>query len=269
MRRSLLFIGWCCFALTSCVVGLADDVTPISSAHAHNDYYHQRPLLDALSNGFCSVEADVYLVEGKLLVGHDRDELAPNRTLQGLYLEPLRQRARQHDGRIYSNGPTFTLLVDFKSEGVATYRALDKVLQAYGDVLSSCEDERVTQRAIQLVVSGNRPIDLMSAQAKRYAFVDGRLSDLDGSLGPDLMPLISDRWTAHFRWRGDGDLSAAEQEKLQAIVRKTHQREQRLRFWATPDRPEVWQTLFDARVDLINTDDLPGLAAFLRDVAAR
>ena len=45
-------------------------VTPLPRAHAHNDYYHRRPLLDALDQGFCSVEADIYLVEDRLLVGH-------------------------------------------------------------------------------------------------------------------------------------------------------------------------------------------------------
>ena len=42
---------------------------PLGQAHAHNDYYHKRPLLDALSHGFCSVEADVFLKNGRLLVG--------------------------------------------------------------------------------------------------------------------------------------------------------------------------------------------------------
>ena len=37
---------------------------PLGQAHAHNDYYHKRPLLDALSHGFCSVEADVFLKNG-------------------------------------------------------------------------------------------------------------------------------------------------------------------------------------------------------------
>ena len=37
--------------------------TPLPRAHAHNDYEHPRPLLDALSHGFCSVEADVHLVD--------------------------------------------------------------------------------------------------------------------------------------------------------------------------------------------------------------
>ncbi len=39
-------------------------VIALSQAHAHNDYHHALPLLDALAHGFCSVEADVFLVDG-------------------------------------------------------------------------------------------------------------------------------------------------------------------------------------------------------------
>ncbi|MEU9588105.1 hypothetical protein AB0D70_32420, partial [Streptomyces werraensis] len=38
---------------------------PLPRAHAHNDYEHDRPLLDALDHGFTSVEADIYLVDGE------------------------------------------------------------------------------------------------------------------------------------------------------------------------------------------------------------
>src|SRR5438477_8275309 len=85
---------------------------PLLRAHAHNDYEHPRPLLDALDHGFCSIEADIYLVENKLLVAHDRDQAKPERTLQALYLDPLRERARKNGGRVYPNGPEMVLLVD-------------------------------------------------------------------------------------------------------------------------------------------------------------
>ena len=89
-------------------------------AHAHNDYRHARPLLDALDHGFGSVEADVFLVDGRLLVGHARSELRPKRTLEALYLEPLRRRVRKHGGRVYPDCPTFTLLIDVKTDGSKT-----------------------------------------------------------------------------------------------------------------------------------------------------
>jgi hypothetical protein len=50
------------------VVLVAAAPVPLTRAHAHNDYLHARPLFDALDHGFCSVEADVWLVDGKLLV---------------------------------------------------------------------------------------------------------------------------------------------------------------------------------------------------------
>ena len=43
----------------------------LTNAHAHNDYEHTHPLADALEQGFCSIEADIHLVNGKLLVAHD------------------------------------------------------------------------------------------------------------------------------------------------------------------------------------------------------
>src|ERR1043165_7084012 len=59
----------------------------LANAHAHNDYEHARPLLDALDHGFASVEADVWLVNGRLLVAHDEEAVRPDRTLQSLYLD--------------------------------------------------------------------------------------------------------------------------------------------------------------------------------------
>src|SRR4051794_37229130 len=86
-------------------------VTPLKNAHAHNDYLHRRPLFDALDQGFNSVEADVFLVDGKLLVGHSILELKPGRTLESLYLDPLRDRVRANGGKVYRDSPVFWLLV--------------------------------------------------------------------------------------------------------------------------------------------------------------
>src|SRR3954464_3440838 len=93
----------------------------LTRAHAHNDYEHARPLFDALDQGFCSVEADIYLVEGQLLVSHDRNKVRSERTLQALYLEPLRQRVQQNGGRLYKDGPPAILLIDVKADAEATY----------------------------------------------------------------------------------------------------------------------------------------------------
>jgi len=82
-------------------------IKPLIHAHAHNDYEHTRPLLDALDHGFCSVEADIYLVEDKLLVAHNRRDAKPERTLQALYLDPLRERVKRNGGRVFPTAGVF------------------------------------------------------------------------------------------------------------------------------------------------------------------
>src|ERR687898_3160750 len=144
--------------LTSFTVGAAD-VKPLPQAHAHNDYEHKRPLLDALDHGFTGVEADIWLVDGKLLVAHEEAHLKPERTLEALYLEPLKKRVAENGGRVYPESDGFTLLIDIKTEGEPTYKALAEVLSKYADVLTVVRDGKVQTGAVTAVVSGNRPKD--------------------------------------------------------------------------------------------------------------
>ncbi|HET6881957.1 MAG TPA: beta-L-arabinofuranosidase domain-containing protein [Pirellulales bacterium] len=238
---------------------------PLKHAHAHNDYLHERPLLDALDHGFTSVEADVYLVDGQLLVAHTRGELKRDHTLKRLYLDPLRERAREGGGRLWRDGPALTLLVDIKADGEASYRALAKLLAEFDDIVSVVRDGRLETKAVTVVVSGDRAQEAIAGDRPRYVGIDGRLSDLDSEASSDLLPLISDNWTLHFRWRGDGPFPAAEKAKLHDAVRRAHARGRRLRFWATPENTALWRELLAAEVDLINTDDLAGLEILLRE----
>src|SRR6266576_852064 len=104
MKHSILTVGALGFSIV-CGAVAAENPTPLLQAHAHNDYEHKRPLLDALDHGFCSFEADIYLVNGQLLVAHDRSQVKTDRTLQSLYLDPLRERIRKNGGRVYPGGP--------------------------------------------------------------------------------------------------------------------------------------------------------------------
>jgi len=58
-------------------------------AHAHNDYLHERPLLDALDHQFRSIEADVFARGDSLYVAHNQRDIRPGKTLA------LRLRPRQ------------------------------------------------------------------------------------------------------------------------------------------------------------------------------
>jgi hypothetical protein len=243
---------------------------PLWRAHAHNDYEHPRPLLDALDHRFGSVEADIYLVGDQLLVAHDPEDLDPARTLESLYLDPLAARVRAHHGRVYrGERRSLQLLVDIKTEGAATYLELDRHLRRHKHLFTTYAHGRVRPGAVTVVVSGDRAARApMAAQSTRLAFYDGRLTDLGTSAPASFVPLISDNWTLNFTWQGVGAFPEAERSKLRDIVGAAHGRGQRVRFWATPDLPgaardAVWGELLAAGVDHLNTDDLPGLEAFL------
>jgi hypothetical protein len=247
---------------------------PLPRAHAHNDYEHDRPLLDALSHGFTSVEADIWLVDGELLVAHDAVDLDPARTLRSLYLDPLLARVMANRGSVYQGYDlSLQLLIDIKNTGEATYRELSRQLRRYGALFSSASaGDRVRTRAVTAVVSGDRSARVpMEAEHLRFAFYDGRLDDLAAAepAPASFIPLISSNWTSSFTWLGVGEFPAAERDLLHQIVDTAHARGQRVRFWATPDTPgpardAVWRELIAADVDHINTDDLAGLEAFLR-----
>jgi hypothetical protein len=238
-------------------------VKPLAQAHAHNDYLHDRPLLDALEHGFTSVEADIFLVQGTLLVAHDLTGLRPARTLAALYLDPLRARVRERNGWVFDKGHSLTLLIDIKSDAEATYSALHKILAEYADILTTVSDNKVETKAVTVIISGNRPLETIASQSLRYAGIDGRLSDLDSPATADLIPLISDNWGNHFQWNGNGPLPDDQRDKLRGIVRQAHERGRRVRFWASPETVAVWKELRAAGVDLINADDLAGLQKFL------
>lgn len=244
---------------------------PLAAAHAHNDYEHSHPLTDALSHRFGSVEADIWLVDGQLLVSHDEASLDPTRTLQSLYLDPLLRRVRARAGRVYRgwNVP-LQLLIDIKTAGEPTYRALSELLGRYREMLTEARDDRTRTRAVTVVVSGDRGARApMETERVRRAFYDGRLDDLGTGVRPSFMPLVSTDWTLSFRWRGVGEMPASERVALRRVTAEAHAGGQRMRFWATPDVPgaareALWRELRAAEVDYLNTDDLAGLEAFLR-----
>jgi hypothetical protein len=235
---------------------------PALRLHGHNDYLQPRPLHTALELGLGSVEADVFLVDGELLVGHERWQLRPERTLRSLYLEPLAAWAAGHGGRIRAAAP-FVLLVDIKADAAAVYPVLCAQLQPYAALLTRFQTAAVVEGALTVVLSGARPHRELAAERaagrERLCALDGRLHDLDRLPPIDLMPWLSDTWSRVAEWNGRDDWPAAERDAVAALVARAHAAGRELRFWGTPDRPELWRALFDLGVDRIGTD-LPAAA---------
>ncbi len=248
-----------------------DSPRALPRGHAHNDYRHERPFWDAYEHGFCSIEVDIFRVGDELIVAHDPVELVTKkRMFKDLYLEPLRQVVKKNGGRVYKNGPqTITLLVDIKRDGEKVFELLREILDGYRDILCCLEDGTWKKRAVQVVVSGDRPKKHIQQDPDRLMAIDGRISDLPSDMSPTLLPLISDRWDSHFTWMGNGQMPRSERRKLARLVTRVHRAGRKIRFWATPENPNLWKQLVDSGVDLINTDQLSDLRAFLDSDAAK
>ena len=264
-RREFLALG----AMATVAARLPASETPASPAilrraHSHNDYNRPRPLLDALDNGFCSVEADVFAVDGELLVGHDRHELASNRTLRAMYLEPLLARARGR-GAIHEPGDGFQLLVDFKSGAGETLAALRPLLAEFRPILARVEGGGIVPGPVTVIISGKRPVDELRAATSRLAFLDGRLLDLDGDAGADLFPMVSAPFSEASSWKGLGPMSAATRDAICGHLARARSRGMKLRYWGASPLVEVHPGFHATGIDWIGSDT----PAALREAFAR
>lgn len=239
--------------LAGVLTGAAQTVLPF--AHSHNDYERKRPLADALDNGFCGVEADVWLIDGELRVAHDKDKAVAGRTLETLYLAPLHERWKTNDGFIQKGASHFMLLIDVKSAAVPTTEAILAALKPHREMLTRFSTNELKPGAISVILSGNRDAaTVLNQSPSSLASLDGRLPDLTNGLPATIMPLVSESWQKAFKWRGQGPLPSEESSKLADFVKLAHTQNRRLRFWASPDSPEAWQIFRKARLDWINTD---------------
>ncbi|MGM9507746.1 histidinol-phosphatase [Larkinella sp. GY13] len=240
-------------------------VVPLPNAHAHNDYEQSRPLWDALDHGFTSVEADVYAHQDTLYVAHNRPAFwNTDKSLENLYLRPLAERIRQNGGKVYANysGPVY-LMIDFKTGADSTYRALEKVLQRYRSILTTCKGNRCQPGAVTVFISGNRPIETVKRAKERLVGIDGRPADLGKGFSRDLMPVVSDAYGNQLQWRGQGPIPDEQFQKLRQLVQRVHAEGKKLRLWACPEDPAVWAKLREAGADFLSTDQLELARDFL------
>jgi N-acyl-D-amino-acid deacylase len=243
--------------------GLRQKVTPLGNVHAHNDYEHPRPLFDALDHGVCSVEADIHLVGGKLLVAHAMEAVLAEHTLEWLYLDPLRQRIRHNGGRVYPNGPECTLLIDLKTDWPSTYPVLRGVLEKYSDILSTFDGDIKHANAITVILTGDRSREMFAGEQKRLAAYDGSPAELNSEDGANVIPWISANWSKMFHWTGRGAMPDQERETLKKFVAAAHAHGRKVRFWGGPDNPAFWRGMLESGVDILNVDDLAGAQKFL------
>jgi hypothetical protein len=245
------------------------NIQPLTHAYSHRDCELNLPLWVSLAHGFTHIEVDVYCLFGNIFVAHDVQQLRPRKTLEKLYLEPLRNHLQKNNGQLFNDKTKLYLFVDMKTSAKSSYDILHRLLLRYNDIVTCFTPEQANDKPITIVISGNRlPYEVMEAQRERYAVLDGRLEDIDLQRRLHVMPFISDNWQKQFRWQGFGTMPSYEQEKLQHILHAAHAHGQKVRFWGTSDkkgeeRENLWKVLLAQDVDLISTDDVAGLKEFL------
>jgi hypothetical protein len=201
-----------------------------------------------------SFEADVFLVGGDLMIGHDRREIREGRTLRSLYLRPMREVASRQGGWILRGRRRAVLMVDIKADGEAAARELDRQLAQFRDLVTPTGP-------LIVVVSGDRHEPAI--RSSEYVHMDGRIADLDRP-GRHIA-WISDNWRSHFAWRGEGPLPESDRSKLRQILQKAHSKGRKVRFWAAPDSPSAWQVFKEQGVDIIGTDRPADLGRWLAE----
>ncbi|KAF5554659.1 hypothetical protein FMEXI_1942 [Fusarium mexicanum] len=169
--------------------------------HSHNDYLRNVPLLDAISAGCPSVEADVWNEDDDLYVAHRHFQLETNHTLESLYLNPLlgifnRQRdtfscergmpchspstANEPLAGVFEADPDrpLVVLIDFKTEGNATWETLQRQLEPLRrrNLLTYFNGTAIVPGPVVIVGTGNTPFDKITANnTYRDVFYDAPL----------------------------------------------------------------------------------------------
>jgi alkaline phosphatase len=213
--------------------------------HAHNDYEKKEPLINALKNKVYTIEADVYLVDGKLKVSHDKRDLDKAPALTYLYLDPIVDRFKKYNGFV-SDDSSYTpvLMIDIKENGVAALDQLEKELSKHPAVF----DRLTNPKAVQVVVSGDRGPIAEWTKRPSYILFDGRPKEQYDNATLKRVGFISDSYITYSIPPDNIDL------RVSQLVQQVHNLNKKLRLWSAPDTPEWWERLQKLGVDIINTD---------------
>ena len=246
-------------ALTCCGAAAAQ---PPVLIHSHNDYAQRVPFYQAYAQQVSSIEADVFLHDGQLLVGHDVEDLRADMTFEALYVEPIVTLFARNGGRAFRDSDqTLQLMVELKSETDPTLRAVAALLGRWPEVF----DLEVNPAAVRVAVTGRVPAPEAFDRYPRFLGFDGAW---DADYTPEQLEriaLISTNFRDFSQWNGKGTIIPAEKERLEQVIDRAHEQGKPVRFWNAPEGTTVYYTFYDMGIDYINTDNPEVCAAFFAD----
>ena len=197
----------------------------------------------------------MFLVKGKLLVAHDKEELATAPKLKSLYLKPIIKLFKKHRGRISADtGYAPVLMLDLKENGAAVIAAIIKAVKNHYKVF----DRSINPMAVQIVISGDRGAISQWTSYPSYIFFDGRPNENYDAATLQRVAFISD---AYKNYAKPADSTAY---KLQKVSAQVHQQNKLLRIWGMPDNKDLWYQQMQWGIDIINTDKVEECREFFK-----
>ena len=241
LLKNLLFI----VCVLSSFGGYAQDKAAFA-VHSHNDYLQPVPFWDAFSAGCASIEVDVILQDGGLMVAHEKASIQASRTFESLYLKPIQQGVDLGLIKEFN----FHLLVDIKTEAYSTLDLLVKQTQPYAPILYSPENPT----GLKLIISGGRPKVSDYVKYPSWVFFDHQSKELIADLPWDKIGMVSLSFPRFSLWNGKGRMVESQRQQLQAFIDLVHSFDRPVRFWASPDGKTAWRAFHEMGIDYINTD---------------
>ncbi|WP_292008595.1 alkaline phosphatase [Chryseobacterium sp.] len=231
----------------------------VGNAHSHNDYMQKIPFWTAYYAQFGSIETDVFLVENKLWVAHTKEDLSPDRTLEGLYLDNISKQIKINKGSIYPDPyKKLQVLIELKQSPKESMNVLINTLNKYPEITHNPN--------VKIVITGLKPDPADFSGYPDYIYFDGDVNRdyTDNQLRK--IGMFSANLPDIIQWNGKGIPRDEEKEKVKEIIDKVHSLHKPVRFYAAPDFPNGWLNLIGLGADYINTDNIPELEKFMNTI---
>lgn len=233
-----------------------------ANAHSHNDYEKKSPFWGAYSQGFGSIEVDIFLQDGELLVAHEKSQLSRHWTLYSLYLLPLLQTINKNGGHVYEDAKKhLQLLIDIKTASDETLKALVDKMKMYPTLTDN--------KSLQLVITGNKPASNTWAGWPTWMYFDGDIRQQYTNDELKRVALFSDNFAKSSGWNGKGRLPEKELQTINQLIATAHGKNKKIRFWNAPDFINSWYAYMDLGIDYINTDQIEAMGNFLKQFPDR
>jgi len=225
----------------------------VADAHSHNDYKNNIPFLRAYEKGFGSIEADVFAVNGQLMVAHDKKDISASRSLKILYIDPLIEKFKRDDQR------KLRLLIEIKEDHKAILPLVIKELKPLEKYFSYPGHPG----RLSIVMTGAVP---PAAELNNYPdWISFDVDHLNGFTPKQWqrIGLVSFPFGKYTKWNGKGVLNREEIGRIKGGIDSVHNSGKMIRFWETPDTKSSWLALIRLGVDVIGTDKVEELGDFL------